>query len=247
MNRAPIEFQYTFRSSHGDSKLLTFQISLEPASLTHRLPESDSAPDWARLDYHKCKDCPLDSELHSHCPAALALSAVVQRFQELLSYDSVEVTVVTPQRTVSGETTAQRAISSLMGLYLATSGCPILAKLKPMARFHLPLANREETLFRAASTYLLGQYLLKQKGLPADFDLTGLRELYSQIHTINIALAERLRVLTSGDANLNAIVLLDLFAQELPMSLDGKLGDFTQIFEPYFHSAIEAAMNQETI
>jgi len=247
MIRTPIEIQYTFRSLAGDSKPLAFHITLDPETLTHTLPERENAPEWARLEYRQCKDCPLDAAVHSHCPAALSLFGIVEKSQELLSYDAVEIAVVTKQRTVSGATTAQRALSSLLGLYLATSGCPILAKLKPMARFHLPLADREETLFRSASAYLLGQYLLKQKGLPADFGLAGLRDLYRRIHEINVSLAERLRALSAGDANLNAIVLLDLFAQELPMSLDGKLGDFEQLFSPYFHAAIESGLGQETI
>ena len=37
---------------------------------------------------------------------------------------------------------------------MALSGCPVLEQLKPMARFHLPFASVEETIYRAASMYL---------------------------------------------------------------------------------------------
>ena len=55
-------------------------------------------------------------------------------------------------------------VFSLIGIYMVTSGCPIMDKLRPMARFHLPFASTEETIYRAISTYLLGQYFLEQKG-----------------------------------------------------------------------------------
>ena len=64
---------------------------------------------------------------------------------------------------------------------MATGGCPALAKLRPMARFHLPFATREETLFRSASAYLLGQYFLKERGEPHELGLEGLGALYEEI------------------------------------------------------------------
>lgn len=233
MNKPPIEFQYHFRCPGEEPRSISFHIELDPRSTEHRTIMSDPLPEWAKLDFHRCEQCPLDESRHLYCPAALAIAEVVECFHELLSYDEVEVTVVTPQRTYNGITSAQRALSSLIGLYLATSGCPTLAKLKPMARFHLPFASREETLFRSASTYLLGQFIRKQKGLPADFELEGLKDLYAQLHDINISLAKRLRALSAGDANINALVLLDLYAQDLPMSLESKLAEFANVFNAF--------------
>jgi hypothetical protein len=45
-----------------------------------------------------------------------------------------------------------------MGLLIAGSSCPYTHFFKPMARFHLPFANKDETLWRAAATYLLARY-----------------------------------------------------------------------------------------
>ena len=234
---SPIEYHYHFRCPGDEPRTVSFSVSLDPVTLNHQSLHVDRPPAWALLENHRCANCPLDASTHDYCPAALGLVDVVENFHDLLSYDEVEVMVVTTQRTITGITSAQRALSSLIGLYLATSGCPTLAKLKPMARFHLPFANRDETTFRTASAYLLGQFFLEQKGLPADFKLEGLKALYNEIHQINIALAERLRNASTGDANLNAIVLLDLFAQDVPLSLSGKLADLERLYSAYFDAA----------
>jgi hypothetical protein len=191
-------------------------------------------PAWTRLGVHQCSVCPLGTEATPHCPAALSLVELVQKFGELLSFTEVEATVVTKERTTHLKTTVQRALSSLIGLCMATSGCPVLAKFKPMARFHLPFATREETVFRAASAYLLAQYFLKRRGVEADLDLKGLREIYGLIHQVNKGLAERLRTIPAGDAHLNALVLLDLFAHAPPFSIEENLVEIEHMFEPFF-------------
>ncbi len=55
------------------------------------------------------------------------------------------------------ETTAQQAMSSVLGLIMATAGCPWTDRLRPMARFHLPFASDAETLYRSISMFLLSR------------------------------------------------------------------------------------------
>lgn len=229
-----IEFHYYLRCSGDEPKDITFRVIIDPDTLEHVATPKANPPDWTLADRDRCGGCELDFDKHKHCPAALSLVDLVENFNELLSYEEVEVTVITPHRTIIGMTTVQRALSSLIGLHMATSGCPTLAKLKPMARFHLPFASRDETMFRAAGTYLLGQYFLAKQGQAADFDLHGLRDLYERIHDINVSLTARLRDVAEGDASVNAIVLLDLFAQELPMSIEENLADLESLFSSYF-------------
>lgn len=52
----------------------------------------------------------------------------------------------------------------LMGLMMATSGCPVLQEIGAMASFHIPFCSTRETLDRT-----VGSYLTKQ------FSLTGLK------------------------------------------------------------------------
>lgn len=236
MNRF-IEFKYYFVCADGGE--LTFVIRLDGDSLLHVSPSAGEPPAWTRLEVDQCTDCPLDPAQHTHCPVALSLVELVERFNSLLSYSELHVSVETPERTISKETSAQKALSSLVGLYMATSGCPNMNFLKPMARFHLPFASREETIYRAAGTYLLAQYFRRKNNQPSDENLEGLYAAYDKLHTVNVGIAKRLRNVSSGDANVNAIVLLDLFAHDLPSAINVKLKDLEKHFAPYFQSEDE--------
>ena len=114
---------------------------------------------------------------------------------------------------------------------MVTSGCPVLAPLRPMVRFHLPFATRLETIFRAVSSYLVGQYLRARKGERADWELSGLAHTYKLVGKVNRAFALRLRAAVDKDANLNALVQLDVFAKALPESIDEELEDMRFLFE----------------
>jgi hypothetical protein len=230
MKDPDIEIRYTFATSDG--RVFHLPILLDRLTLLVRLPDTGTLPSWTDLDYQKCSHCPLRAATSPHCPAARAVVQLVEVFGEVLSYDTVAATVTLHDRTVVKETTVQRALSSILGLLMATSGCPQLAFLRPLARFHQPFATREETMFRATSAYLLGQYFKHQQGLPVDFVLTGLKEAYNALQIVNIGMARRLRGIDmGGDANVNAIVLLDLFAKELPQAIDENLHELAHLFQ----------------
>ncbi|MBI4556605.1 MAG: hypothetical protein HY706_03410 [Candidatus Hydrogenedentes bacterium] len=232
-----IVFDYHFLWPDQNNAEVQFRVELDAHTLDQVRATPVSPPEWTRLDVNQCRICPLDSQQCQYCPVALSLSDLVEHFNQLLSYARVETTVTTKERTIVGKTTVQKALSSLIGLKMATSGCPILSKLKPMARFHLPFATRDETIFRSAGAYLLAQYFLKKRGGAADLDLAGLSKIYDLVHAVNVGLAQRLRSIAAGDAHINAIVLLDLFAQELPYSIEDNLAAVEYMFAPYFESA----------
>jgi hypothetical protein len=123
----------------------------------------------------------------------------------------------------------------MMGLVIATSGCPHAAFFRPMARFHLPLASKEETIFRATSMYLLAQYFLKKAGRAADFDLAGLIKIYDNMQIINNSIVERLRAATTTDSSVNAIVILDNYAKSLPFAIEKSLEDIRYLFSPFLN------------
>ena len=140
--------------------------------------------------------------------------------------------VTTPARRVLAETTAQAAVGSLMGLLMATSGCPHTAVFRPMARFHLPLADEGETLYRAAAAYMLAQYFAAVEGRPVDLSLAGLAEVYRNVEAVNAAIAARLRAASEADSAPNALILLDMYAKALPMVLDDGLAELRPLFAP---------------
>jgi hypothetical protein len=151
-------------------------------------------------------------------------------YHNVLSFDEVEMEVITPERVVTKSTTVQRAISSLMGLIMATSGCPHMAFLKPMARFHLPFATEEETIVRAVSTYLLAQYFRHKQSKDVDMDLARLKNIYKEIQTVNVAMASRLRSVSEKDSTVNAVILLDILAKTLPYTIEDSLEEIQYLF-----------------
>lgn len=223
-----------YRSTCDDGNAFEFLICLDAKTLDHLFAPPVPSPAWTRLSVEQCVGCPLDPSRFARCPMALSLVEFVEKCGQMLSYSQVEAAVETPYRTVNKRTTAQRVVSSLLGLIMATSGCPHTTFLKPMARFHLPFATREETIFRSASAYLLAQYFMYHHGKPCDLELKGLQAAYARLQAVNAGMAQRMRHLSKGDANVNAISLLDLFAQDLPFAIEEKLAEIEYLFTPYF-------------
>ena len=116
---------------------------------------------------------------------------------------------------------------------MATSACPHTAHFRPMARFHLPLASKEETLYRATSMYLLAQYFAYRDGENPDLDLSGLARIYANLEIVNRAMARRLRSASEQDAAVNAVVILDVLAKTLPHSIVDNLVGMRQLFSSF--------------
>lgn len=227
--------QITYRFDADDGTAGSFTVALEPGSLELRLPPEDSPPAWTALDHRRCPDCPLAGKA-TQCPMAEALVGLQSFATGIDSYAPMAVTVIQPEREVHSKVSAQRAVSSLMGLLIATCGCPEVAWLRPMARFHLPLATEEETIYRATSMYLLAQYFRQRSGSEPDLSLQGLRARYQRLHDINVAMAERLRSAVGKDAPVNAVVLLDLFAKAMPYSVDASVAELEYLFRAYLET-----------
>ena len=225
--------RYGFQMPDQSRENFKFELSANNLELKGSIPRC--LPPWTKLEFHQCTNCSLVPAEHSHCPLAANIYNIVQRFDGLNSYDEITVEVVTRQRWIAQRTTAQMGISSMMGLVIAASGCPHTAFFKPMAWFHLPLASEEETLFRATSLYLLAQYYLKKDGRSADFEFEGLARIYRNMQTVNCAIARRLREATANDSSVNAIVILDSFAQIVPFAIEESLEELRYLFAPHSH------------
>ncbi len=230
-----ITYKLTMEGGTSES----FRLRLCPDTL-QLITDPTDLPGWTRLEFNQCSNCPLSSAQHAHCPAAVAMADLVSRCEDLVSYDKVDVEVRTEERTVSEHTTAQRAISALMGLMMATSGCPRTAFFRPMARFHLPLANEVETIYRVTSMYLLAQYFHKLEGKSVEEGFSGLTQVYEEMRLVNTAMADRLRASVDTDSPVNAIVLLDLFAQTIPWVINDALAEIRHLFSSHLESDLAA-------
>lgn len=228
-----IQIQYCFKLDEQTREII--DLRLDACSLEAINTRTDF-PEWVRLGFHQCSHCPLDSEKHPNCPVAVSLVGVIECFDNVFSHDEIDLEVITSERRVSQHTTAQRGISALLGLLIATSGCPYTNFLKPMARFHLPLASEQETIFRAAGMYLLAQYFLRQQGKQSDLELAGLTKIYDDLHLLNTMLAERLRSATQTDSSVNAVILLDMFTNLMPFVIEEHLDDIRPLFDSYLQA-----------
>ena len=233
----PISIRYCLTAIDSGEKI--FDLSINSQTLLLEEIPTDSLPNWTKINFQQCPNCTLDAALTHYCPVAANITPLVENFDRLVSYDRMHVEVVTQERTTSQDTTAQQALGSLMGLLIATSGCPQTAFLKPMARFHLPLASEEETIFRVAATYLLGQYFLHSSKESPDFSLEGLRGIYENIQQVNYMMGERLRAAAKTDAPVNALFLLDAYAQAMPYVIDESLEEIRYLFEPFLPGRVE--------
>ena len=222
------ELSFLYRLVFSENKIIEFPIEIDQSSTTLINQAPLAPPFWADLEYQQCSNCPLKIESSPFCPVAINLIPLLQLCSNIPSYETLTLEVITPERTIHGMTTMQRALSSILGLIMATSPCPHTGYLKPMARFHLPLASENETVYRTASMYLLAQYFRRKEELEYSLDLDLLAEIYD-----NRALAKRFRAAISEDATINAIILLDLLSQSVSWSIEDGLEDLKYLFESY--------------
>ena len=227
-----IDIQYIFKFNDKKSEKVDLRLNPQTLDLIFDVPEN--LPSWTNLDFHQCPNCLLKIQTHPKCPLTVYLVRLLEIFGQLQSHEMIEVEIITPERIIFRETSAQKGLSSLIGLIMATCGCPHTVFLRPMARFHLPFANALETVYRATSMYLLAQYLCRQQGYEVDLELEGLKKIYLNIQIINKALVDRLRTITDKDIALNALIILDTFAQTVPLAIDESLEELLHLFEHYF-------------
>ena len=226
----PILFKYTFAFENGDIKV--FEISLNATTLELIRERDIPKPDWAKLSFYPCEHCPLAP--HSeYCPVAVNLSQIVTEFKDSVSHERTRVTVETSERTYMKQTTLQKGLSSIIGIYMVTSNCPVMDMLRPMVRFHLPFATPIETLFRTVSTYLTGQFLLMRDGKKPDWDLQKLIEIYRSVSAVNIGMSHRISNASINDANVNAVIILHSFGDAVPYFIENGLDEIRQFFDIY--------------
>ena len=227
-----IVFEYTFLIDEG---LKTFRLDLDAKTLALNKETVDPLPEWTELGCNQCENCPLTADTHPHCPIAVNIVELVDFFGHAMSFEEVDVRISSDERSYVKHTTMSEALSSLLGVYMVTSGCPVMDRLRPMVRFHLPMASSEETTFRAIAMYLVAQYFKAKRGEHADWDLVDLPNIYKDVHTVNRQFADRIRLAVDSDAGPNAIIRLDTFASMILMSLDtDQLGSLEALFKPYY-------------
>ncbi len=223
-----------YRIRFPDGAVESFDLRLDPATLAFQPEAAAAPPEWTRLANNKCPNCPLNESDSPHCPVARNLAPMIDRFVDRLSFEEVDVEVLTSGREYRKRLSLQKAVSSLFGVVMSTSGCPILDKMRPMVMTHLPFSELEEGRYRAVSMYLLAQFFRGRKGLAADWTLKGLEAIYGAITLVNRAFTDRLRTIPSlEDASLNAVIGLDCFCLSDAGFMTRSLNKLERLFQTY--------------
>lgn len=226
MSKVALTYRFTF----PDSQERAFELEMDRDTAELSPPNVPEPPAWTALGFNQCTGCPFNAAETPHCPAALQLAGVIDGFTDIVSYDKVKVSVESEERQVTATLAAQQALASLMGLIMASSGCPRTAVFRPMARFHLPFSSESETAYRVASMYLLAQHYAAREGATADFVLNDLERVYRGVHAVNRGMATRLRAASRQDAIVNAVVLLDVFSSLVPAAIHDILDEIKPAF-----------------
>jgi hypothetical protein len=224
----PQRIRYRFDLPDGSQKSLDFSFDSADFRLTNPAPAEP--PPWTELQFNQCANCPLNPADNPRCPAALQMVAAIEPLKALVSFDTVGVTVTQAERTMYAETTAQAAMSSVLGLIMATAGCPWTDRLRPMARFHLPFASEAETVYRSISMFLLARELSGSSGARG---FAALEELYENLHVVNRDMSRRLGAATRTDPARNAMALLDAYTTLLPAALACSMDELKPLFDAW--------------
>ncbi len=231
MNNDFLKISYTYVFRNGVAK--PFDVLLDRKTLGLMMKPTPQPPSWTFLKQNQCANCSLDARDHPFCPVALNFAGIAEHFAHAMSYEEVHVVVTTEERVYSRDTALQQGLTSLLGIIMPTSGCPILEPLKPMVRFHLPFATITETVFRMVSMCLVAQYLRHGEGKPFDFGLRELAKVYAEAAIVNRDFVRRLRDASMEDANINALVGLDCFATMVPLIAEDTLNEIRQYFSAF--------------
>ena len=228
----PIRIRAKFHFDGGVEKV--FNVALNPKTLELIVPEIPSLPDWTFLQYQKCVNCPLPDTV-VRCPIAVNISRLIEEFKNFTSYEKTWIVVETVERTYGQETSIQNGLSSLLGIYMVASGCPIMDNLRPMVRFHLPFATTLETTYRSVSMYLIAQYFRSRRGLYGGLEAGKARRfIQKNCKSKQRPVGQTVQSITL-DANTNAIVMLNTFGDALRFSMKKDFEEFIPYFEKYLH------------
>ncbi len=158
---------------------------------------------------------------HGCCKAERALDGVLTEFENLKSTDWVNASVRMEGRQVSVESPAPRVLASLLGLLMASSGCPRLIPFRAMALYHLPFATAEENAIRAAGFWLMRCWI---QGEPLDENpFSALQTAWDNLEEVNRHVSQKVLARSQHDAASNGIAFLDVLAKMGTMGLESAL------------------------
>jgi hypothetical protein len=218
----PDQIKFLYKFTFNQQIDVSFEVRINEKTLLIENDVSHITKDWTKLENFECPNCPLDKSQNEYCPLARNLAGILDFFNSLPSYEEANVSVETNDRTTSKQTTVQIGVGSLIGIIMASSGCPIIGVLRPLVRFHLPFASLDETEYRVFSTYIFAQYFKFLTGEVPDWEMQKLKAAYEQIQIVNTSIVTKLSDVELNDTSRNAVVTLSSFAEYIIYNLEDR-------------------------
>ena len=223
-----IKIEYIFKFK--DREDMIFPVLLNKKTNIAVSPVESRGYEWTKLGFSQCPICPLTDDQVENCPIAFNISGLAENFAEIYSTEKVDIIVKTAERTFLKTDSVEQGLRSILIIYLATSGCPHMKILKPMARFHLPFASMEETIYRHVGNYLISQYYEYLEGRAPDMDLDELIKKNELVDKVNQGMCRRMERINEADANKNALIILNAIGLMLDMELKSNLDSLKYLF-----------------
>lgn len=210
--------QIDYRITKPDNTCIHIPVQLDERGL--RITDT-AGGEPAEVAEYAGEDCISCERYYGHCKAERAIADVTATFDDLQSTDLVNTAVEIEGRTLHLESPAPRALASLMGLLMASSGCPRLLPFRAMAVFHQPFATPEENVVRAAGFWLIRSWT---QGIQLDGDaFASLQHAWSNLEEVNQHVSAKVLANTKNDAASNGIAYLDVLAKIGTFGLDSAL------------------------
>lgn len=207
--------QIHYRIEKPCGQVIEIPIVLDPQGLRQTAGEAEpSLRDDPDYRHQTCSGC---ERHYGGCQAEKAITPVVAAVDDLLSTDSIRTEVRQEGRTVSLESPAPRALASLLGLLMASSGCPRLQPFRAMALFHQPFATAEENAVRAAGFWLMRHWA---RNHAASEPFAELQALWEDLEDVNRHVSTKLLAHSQSDVASNGVAYLDVLAKMGTLGLD---------------------------
>jgi hypothetical protein len=203
-----ISYQFKFKDNHA--KTFVAELDFDTLALVNQ--PTEPLPEWTLLKFHKCSNCPLAEATSPRCPAAVGMADLVEFCKDIVSYEEVDVTVTTEARTYFKQTTMEEGAGSLIGILMAASGCPKMARMRPLIDSHLPFASPSEATYRMLSMFLVAKCFQSKAGKHSEWDLNELVGILKDVQEVNTDFFKRLNAISTKDAARNAMVVLNNLA-----------------------------------
>lgn len=131
---------------------------------------------------------------------------MIESLQETLTIRDVNIVVEAAERNYVKTTSLADGLSSLIGLAVATSGCPVFGRIKPLIAQHLPFESSPEMTYRSLGMYLLYQKFSPKNKEHPDWNLAGFGSFFEGIDTACRAFLTRLKEIPSAEEGLQELL-----------------------------------------